>query len=109
MAKVLLAVFILAACGKGDAPPDPKQLKTAKLAVEKLAFEEYPMWARDHPELACPASIDDLAKGAKDAWGNPYKMFCGANLPPGARGLAILSFGPDGKEGTPDDIKSWEK
>jgi hypothetical protein len=35
-------------------------------------------------------------------------MFCGANLPKGAKGLAIQSAGPDGKLDTKDDIKSWE-
>jgi hypothetical protein len=34
-------------------------------------------------------------------------MYCGANLPAGAHGLAIVSPGPDGKLGTADDVKSW--
>jgi hypothetical protein len=35
-------------------------------------------------------------------------MLCGAELPAGAKGLAVMSAGEDGKEGTPDDLKSWE-
>ena len=36
-------------------------------------------------------------------------MLCGPSLPPGAKGLAVMSAGEDGKEGTADDIKSWEQ
>jgi hypothetical protein len=38
-------------------------------------------------------------------------MFCGKeNMPAGASGssFAVLSYGPDKKKGTEDDIKSWE-
>jgi hypothetical protein len=35
-------------------------------------------------------------------------MICGAVLPPGAKGIAVMSLGEDGKEGTADDLKSWE-
>ena len=34
-------------------------------------------------------------------------MFCGPNLPAGARGLAIQSAGPDHAFDTADDVKSW--
>jgi len=34
-------------------------------------------------------------------------MLCGPDLPSGAKDIAIVSFGPDGKEGTHDDIPSW--
>jgi hypothetical protein len=100
---------MMAACSKSSAP-DPDQLKIAALGAKKLAFESYPNWASQHPEKACPAKIEDLEGGAaKDPWGHSFEMLCGPNLPPGARGgFAVLSFGPDGKEGTPDDIKSWE-
>jgi hypothetical protein len=97
------------------APPKPKKSKTdlAGLAVKKLAFEAYPEWSMKHPDKACPDRFDELLefvdeKTTKDPWGNDYKMFCGANLPAGARGLAVVSAGEDGKEGTADDVKSWE-
>ena len=32
---------------------------------------------------------------------------CGQNAPAGVKGLAVMSPGEDGKEGTADDIKSW--
>jgi hypothetical protein len=47
-------------------------------------------------------------KDTKDPWGTDYKMFCGQTLPPGAKGLAVSSAGEDQKEGTSDDIKSWD-
>ena len=95
----------------------PKQamdpVDATAVVVKKLAFEAYPTWAASHPDNACPDKLDDLLEfvsrevTAKDAWGTPFQMYCGATLPPGARGLAIVSAGPDGKLGTADDIKSW--
>jgi hypothetical protein len=87
--------------------------KIAKLTVMKYADEAFPQWSMAHPDKACPDKLDDLNEymnnaDIKDPWGNPYKLMCGQNLPPGAKHLAVLSFGPDGHEGTADDIKSWE-
>jgi general secretion pathway protein G len=85
----------------------------AKLTVKKFADEAYPQWSTHHPDKGCPDQLSDLSdymnsKSIKDPWGNPYKMMCGQSLPAGAKGLAVMSFGEDGKEGTEDDIKSWE-
>ena len=39
-----------------------------------------------------------------------YVMFCGANAPKGVpNNFGVVWVGEDGKEGTDDDIKSWEK
>ena len=80
--------------------------------VKKYASEAFPLWSQANPDKACPASIEALNeymnnKENKDAWGQPYRLLCGANLPAGAQGIAIASNGPDQKENTPDDIKSW--
>ena len=85
----------------------------ARATVKKYAFEAYPSWSAAHPDKSCPDKLEDLNeymnnKDIKDPWGNPYKMFCGANLPAGAKGLAVQSSGEDGKDNTSDDIKSWE-
>ncbi len=86
----------------------------AKLTVSKFANEAFPQWSRSHPDKGCPDKIEDLSeymdkKDTKDPWGSQYKMLCPPNLPAGARGgIAITSPGEDGKEGTSDDIKSWE-
>lgn len=42
-----------------------------------------------------------------DPWGNPYQYVC-----PGSRssdGFDVWSFGPDGIDGTEDDIGNWTK
>lgn len=74
----------------------------------------YARWSIDH-EAACPSSIGELVKymnnkdDAKDPWGNDFIMMCGESAPPAAEGFGILSKGKDGKQGTDDDVKSWEK
>ncbi len=93
--------------------PAPSKADSAKLVVQKYAFEAYPQWSASHPDKACPAKIGDLDEfmlpaESKDPWGHVYVMYCGATLPKGAKGVAILSLGADGKFGTADDIKSWE-
>ena len=84
----------------------------AQDTVTKYAYEAYPSWQTAHPDKACPEKLEDLNeymnnKDIKDPWGGTYKMLCGQNLPPGAKGIAISSPGEDGKEGTADDVKSW--
>ena len=85
----------------------------ARMTAKKYADEAYPSWSTQHPDKACPDKLEDLNeymnnKDTKDPWGGQYRMLCGQNLPPGAKGMAIMSPGEDGKEGTPDDIKSWD-
>ena len=85
----------------------------ARATVKKYAFEAYPSWSAAHPDKSCPDKLEDLNeymnnKDIKDPWGGQYKMLCGQNLPAGAKGMAVQSPGEDGKEGTSDDIKSWE-
>ncbi len=92
---------------------DDSKKKIAKMAVNKYADEAFVQWSMQHSDKGCPDKIDDLNeymnnKDTKDPWGNPYKMMCGQNLPAGAQHVAVMSFGPDGREGTADDIKSWE-
>ncbi len=91
--------------------------KIAKLAVDQFAFRNAPQWQVSSGK-ACPDSLLAIAqlmgKGQQDIldpWGTPYEMFCGReNLPAGASGayFAVMSYGPDKKKGTEDDIKSWE-
>lgn len=84
----------------------------ASATVKKYAYEAYPSWSASHPDKGCPEKLEELNeymnnKDIKDPWGGTYKMYCGANLPAGAKGLAVSSPGEDGKEGTSDDVKSW--
>jgi prepilin-type N-terminal cleavage/methylation domain-containing protein len=84
-----------------------------KIKLKKYAFEAYPSWSASHPDKACPGNISELneymnGNDSNDAWGRPIKMMCGASLPAGAKGIAMASSGEDGKDGTEDDLKSWE-
>lgn len=85
----------------------------ARATTKKYAFEAYPSWSAAHPDKSCPEKLEDLNeymnnKDVKDPWGGQFKMLCGQNLPAGAKGMAVMSPGEDGKEGTTDDVKSWE-
>jgi len=89
------------------------RVDTTKIKLKKYAFEAYPSWSAAHPDKNCPDKLADLneymnSDDSNDSWGKPLKMLCGANLPPGAHGIAIISAGADNKEGTEDDLKSWE-
>jgi general secretion pathway protein G len=91
--------------------------KIAKLAIDQFAFKDAPQWQVSAGK-PCPDSLLTVAqftgKGQQDIidpWETPYEMFCGKeNMPPGAssNSFAVLSYGPDKKKGTEDDIKSWE-
>lgn len=89
------------------------KVQIASATVHKLADEAYPMWLSANPGQSCPADLAALGpymnKAAQvDPWNEPYRLFCGASLPEGARGVAVLSSGPDMKPNTEDDIKSWK-
>jgi prepilin-type N-terminal cleavage/methylation domain-containing protein len=89
------------------------KVKTTRIKLTQYANEAFPQWSASHPDKACPDKITDLneymnSSDANDSWGRPIKMLCGQSLPPGARGLAVMSSGEDGKDGTDDDIKSWD-
>lgn len=94
--------------------------KIAKLAVDKFAFTDGPQWQMTSGGSGngCPPDLLTIAQHTGkslqdtiDPWDMPYRMYCKGKdtLPPGVTsGFAVLSFGEDKKEGTEDDIKSWE-
>jgi hypothetical protein len=89
------------------------KVKTTRIKLTQYANEAFPQWSASHPDKACPDKITDLneymnSSDANDSWGRPIKMLCGSSLPAGAKGLAVMSMGEDGKEGTEDDLKSWD-
>jgi len=89
------------------------KVDTTKIKLNQLANEAFPQWSMSHPDKPCPDKLSDLSEAmnsndVNDSWARPIKMFCGSNLPPGVKGLGVMSMGEDGKEGTPDDLKSWE-
>ncbi len=89
------------------------KVDTTRMAVKQITFDAYTQWSLSNPAKQCPSSLKDLekyrnSKSTKDGWGNEFVMFCGDNTPAGDGKFAILSMGPDGKQGTEDDVKSWE-
>lgn len=108
----LVVAAALGAC-KTSSKASEAEVRLVQLATNKLAFEAYPQWAAQHPDKACPDKIEDLlalvdATDRNDPWGHSYVMLCGSSVPAGVRGLGVLSLGPDGQQGTTDDIKSWD-
>ena len=90
------------------------KVDTTKIKLKKYAYEAYPSWSAAHPDKGCPDKLADLNEymnndDSNDAWGHPLKMLCGQSLPAGAKGVAVVSAGEDGKDGTSDDLKSWEQ
>ena len=83
----------------------------ARSGVKKLAYESYPQWvSRPANNGKCP-TVQQLAEyggSVKDPFGEEYVIKCN-DLPVGAKGIAVLSKGEDKREGTPDDLKSWEE
>jgi general secretion pathway protein G len=50
--------------------------------------------------------IEDI-NGLKDPWGNEYRYTCPGTY--NTEGFDVSSLGPDGQEGTDDDIVNWKK
>jgi prepilin-type N-terminal cleavage/methylation domain-containing protein len=89
------------------------RIQATQLKLELYAHQAFTAWALAHPQAMCPDKLADLTeygdgRDTRDAWGTPIKMICGAALPPGAHPIALVSAGPDGKEGTDDDLTSWQ-
>jgi len=78
--------------------------------VDTYAHEAYARWSMNDPEKRCPTDLSELSRytdvlDGRDAWGHSLQMVCPA--PDGRFG--VLSLGPDGKQDTTDDIKSWDR
>jgi general secretion pathway protein G len=117
----LKSVVLRAVQGAGAAPLDPAQIAAAKLAITRLesAVEVFEVDAARYPTTkegldALRIAPPGLAawKGPylrdgvpKDPWGQPYVYRCPGQHNP--KGFDLSSAGPDGKEGTADDITNW--
>lgn len=83
-----------------------KETRNIMHAIENALVQ----WQTESTD-ACPPALNDLVtrkilnKDPKDGWGRPFQFKC-----PGEHGneIDLVSLGKDGKEGTADDIKSWE-
>jgi hypothetical protein len=109
----LIALVLLSSCKSREMKmSNESKVDVAKLRTTQFAREAFPMWKSSNASKPCPDNIEQLAeymdsKSTKDPWAHDYKLVCGPTAPAGVT-VGVLSFGEDGKEGTSDDIKSWE-
>jgi len=126
--ELLLVLVILTALAAVVVPKFTARGKEAKItqcktqiASFETALETYEVDTGQYPTSdqglqalsQAPAGVNGwngpyLTKGIpNDPWGNPYVYVC-----PGAQnpsGYDIHSFGPDGQDGTDDDIDNWSQ
>src|SRR5664279_69699 len=87
------------------------QKKIAQVAVNEIAQKTVQYMTDNNNE--CPKSVDDLVaqkympKKQKDPWNHDFILRCPGTV--NIDGIDVVSLGPDGQEGTPDDIKAVEQ
>ncbi len=86
------------------------RVKTAFLMLKEYEGA-YTRWVADN-EGDCPEKLEDLLKytnkkDLKDPWGQSFVMKCGEGVPTDSH-FGVISLGPDKREGTDDDIHSWD-
>ena len=87
------------------------QKKVAQVAVNEIAAKSVQFMTDNNNE--CPKSIDDLVaqkympKKQKDPWNHDFILRCPGTV--NTDGIDVVSLGPDGQEGTADDIKAVEQ
>ncbi len=86
-------------------------IKVARVAVNEIAQKTIQFMTDNNNE--CPKSLDDLVaqkyipKKNKDPWNRDYILRCPGTI--NTDGVDVVSLGPDGQEGTADDIKAAEQ
>ena len=87
------------------------QKKIAQVAVNEIASKTVQYMTDNNNE--CPKSVDDLVaqkympKKQKDPWNHDFILRCPGTA--NVDGIDVISLGPDGQEGTPDDIKAVDQ
>jgi general secretion pathway protein G len=87
------------------------QKKVAQVAVNEIAAKTVQYMTDNNNE--CPKTVDDLVaqkympKKQKDPWNHDFILRCPGTV--NTDGIDVVSLGPDGQEGTPDDIKAVEQ
>jgi len=92
-----------------------KQLTGARIKQTRMAIQNTQAGLanfRLNQSESCPASVEELVrlkyldKKPLDGWGKPFSFRCPSEHD--KEGADMVSMGEDQKEGTDDDIKSWE-
>jgi general secretion pathway protein G len=87
------------------------QIKVARVAVNEIASKTIQYMTDNSNE--CPKTMDDLVaqkympKKQKDPWNRDFILRCPGTL--NTDSIDVISLGPDGQEGTADDIKAAEQ
>jgi general secretion pathway protein G len=87
------------------------QKRIAQVAVNEIASKTVQYMTDNNNE--CPKGIDDLVaqkympKKQKDPWNHDFILRCPGTV--NVDGIDVVSVGPDGQEGTPDDITAVEQ
>jgi hypothetical protein len=71
----------------------------------KTVLAAFVAWSRTHAGQPCP-TIATLGAFPVDPWGTPLTLTCTDQ--PANQVAGVISAGPDGKLGTPDDRGSWQ-
>jgi general secretion pathway protein G len=106
-----LIALIMGAVGVGAFNYFKKgQVKTARIQVNEIMQKAQQYMMDNNNE--CPKSMDDLVaqkympRRQKDPWNKDFIMRCPGQI--NTDGIDVISIGPDGTEGTADDIKAQE-
>jgi general secretion pathway protein G len=112
MIVLALIGLVMSAVGVGVFAQFKKgQRKVAQAQVNDIAAKIVQFMADNNSE--CPKGIDDLVaqkylpKKQKDPWNRELIIRCPGTL--NTEGVDVISIGPDGQEGTADDVKAAEQ
>ena len=107
-----LIALIMGAVGVGAFQYFKKgQMKTARIQVNEIMQKAQQYMMDNNNE--CPKTMEDLVaqkympKKQKDPWNRDFILRCPGTL--NTDGIDVISLGPDGQEGTADDIKAVEQ
>jgi general secretion pathway protein G len=106
-----LIALIMGAVGVGAFQYFKKgQMKTARIQVNEIMQKAQQYMMDNNNE--CPKTLDDLVaqkympRKQKDPWNKDFILRCPGTI--NTDGIDVISLGPDGTEGTPDDVKATE-
>lgn len=118
--EIMVVLVIIALVSGGIGLKVMQSFADSKISLTKMTMRNiinaYPLWqektgggclSAENIETLRDLSVFNPPAGKKpiaDAWGRPFKIICPA--PEEQSGIILKSLGPDGQEGTPDDIDS---
>lgn len=109
---IVMAIIgmLIGAAGFGGFAMLERARKKDTVRMFRLVEQALVMYQSDGGD-SCPPNLNTLVekkfitKEPKDGWGRSFQIKC-----PGDEGrdIDLISLGKDGKEGTEDDLRSWE-